>query len=90
MSGHLAMMPLAFQQENVMKGFNDDVSIRTKFRTFAGAERFVKQELKYRFFENLGFKEDVFKTYRKGSKVLAIKPLNRNYDTARYQILQIK
>ena len=49
----------------------------------------VKQYLTkyhYRFLSSYSHKEDVYKLYRKGSKIISVKPYRQNYDHVKYQI----
>jgi hypothetical protein len=55
------------------------------FDTMIGVKRYLTEQ-HYRFLSNFSHKEDVYKLYRKGSKVISVKPYRQNYEHTKYQI----
>ena len=55
------------------------------FDTMIGVKRYLTEQ-HYRFLSNSSHKEDVYKLYRKGSKVISVKPYRQNYEHTKYQI----
>lgn len=55
------------------------------FDTMIGLKRYLTEQ-RYRFVSNFSHKEDVYKLYRKGSKVISVKPYHQNYEHVKYQI----
>ena len=55
------------------------------FDTMIGVKRYLTEQ-HYRFLSNFSHKEDVYKLYRKGFKVISVKPYRQNYEHTKYQI----
>lgn len=55
------------------------------FDTMIGVKRYLTEQ-HYRFLSNFSHKEDVYKLYKKGSKVISVKPYRQNYEHTKYQI----
>ena len=55
------------------------------FDTMIGVKRYLTEQ-HYRFLSNFSHKENVYKLYRKGSKVISVKPYRQNYEHTKYQI----
>tara|TARA_R110002095_G_scaffold187852_1_gene165095 strand:+ start:231 stop:491 length:261 start_codon:yes stop_codon:yes gene_type:complete len=55
------------------------------FDTMIGVKRYLTEQ-RYRFVSNFSHKEDVYKLYSKGSKVISVKPYRQNYEHTKYQI----
>ena len=59
------------------------------FNTMESAKRYLRDN-KYRYVENYSHKEDIFKMYRKGSRIVSITPHRQNYEFTKYKLQVIK
>tara|TARA_R110002012_G_scaffold320527_1_gene544404 strand:- start:161 stop:421 length:261 start_codon:yes stop_codon:yes gene_type:complete len=55
------------------------------FNTLWNVKQYLTEH-NYRLLSNYSHKNDVYKLYRKGSKVISVKPYRQNYDHVKYQI----
>ncbi len=53
------------------------------------AKRYLRDN-KYRYVESYSHKEDIFKMYRKGSRIVSITPHRQNYEFTKYKLQVIK
>ena len=69
-----------------MKAISDSKTKKLMiFDTMIGVKRYLTEQ-RYRFVSNFSHKEDVYKLYSKGSKVISVKPYRQNYEHTKYQI----
>ncbi len=54
-----------------------------------GAKKYLKDN-KYRYLECHSHKEDVFKMYKKGTRIVCITPYRQNYEPTRYKLQVLK
>ena len=59
------------------------------FNTLESAKRYLKDN-KYKYLECYSHKEDIFKLYRRGSKIVSITPHRQNYEFTKYKLQIIK
>ena len=59
------------------------------FNTLWNVKQYLAEH-NYRLLSNHSFKNDVYTLYKKGSKVISVKPFIQNYDHIKYQIEVIK
>lgn len=59
------------------------------FNTMESAKRYLRDN-KYRYVDSYSHKEDIFKMYRKGSRIISITPHRQNYEFTKYKLQVIK
>ena len=59
------------------------------FESLYSVKRYLKDN-KYRYLECHSHKEDIFKMYRKGSRIVCITPYRQNYEHTKYKLQVIK
>lgn len=59
------------------------------FESLYSVKRYLKDN-KYRYLECHSHKEDIFKMYSKGSRIVCITPYRQNYEHTKYKLQVIK